>query len=217
MNFNKDNRLLKKLFFLKQIGYKFIDKNFLSLSNYHDYNNIDELNREVKKCSLCSLRNSSKGVTAGIGNENSKIMFILFSKKNDSYENNSKKFLENAIKNSLNLDIKEIYISSLLRCEISQSDDKSPILNRSIELCRPYLFEEIRLIKPKIIVTLGEKAFMHLYPNLLLKGGFSSIRGSILKNEDSLILPTFSPEWISKNPSFENIFIDDLRKIKGVI
>ena len=81
MNFNEDNRLLKKLFFLKLIGYKFIDKNFLSLSNYHDYNNIDELNREVKKCSLCSLRNSSKGVTAGIGNENSKIMFILFSKK----------------------------------------------------------------------------------------------------------------------------------------
>ena len=58
---------------------------------------------------------------------------------------------------------------------------------------------------------------MHLYPNLLLKGGFASIRGSILKNENSLILPTFSPEWISKNPSFENIFIDDLRKIKGVI
>jgi putative uracil-DNA glycosylase superfamily len=52
---------------------------------------------------------------------------------------------------------------------------------------------------------------------LLSKGGFSSIRGSILKDDDRFIMPTFSPEWISKNPSFEENFIDDFKKIKGVI
>uniref|UniRef100_UPI0023B9A425 uracil-DNA glycosylase family protein n=1 Tax=Campylobacter concisus TaxID=199 RepID=UPI0023B9A425 len=110
-----------------------------------------------------------------------------------------------------------VYISLLLRCEISQNEAKNPALKSSFELCRPYLLEEIRLIKPKIIITLGEEAFMHLYPNLLSKGGFSSIRGSILKDDDRFIMPTFSPEWISKNPSFEENFIDDLKKIKGVI
>jgi len=217
MKFHKNKELLEKLLFLKAIGYKFIDKNFLNLNKYHDYNNIDELNNEIKKCSLCFLRNSSKNITTGFGNKNSKIMFVLFSKKNDFFENGGEKIFKSAIENCLNLETNEIYISSVLRCEISQNDTKNMDSSHSVELCRPYLLEEIRLIKPKVIVTLGEKAFVHLYPNLLLKGGFSSIRGSILKNESNFILPTFSPEWISKNPSFKDIFINDLMKIKGVI
>ena len=217
MKFHKNKDLLEKLLFLKAIGYNFIDENFLNLSKYQDYNSIDELNSEIKKCSLCFLRNSSKCVFTGFGDKNSKIMFVSLCKKDDYFEGASGKILENAINNGLNLEKDNVYISSLLRCEISQNDAKNPALERSFELCRPYLLEEIRLIKPKIIITLGEEAFMRLYPNLLTKGGFSGIRGSILKDDSRFIMPTFSPEWISKNPSFEKIYIDDLRKIKGVI
>ncbi|WP_298040138.1 uracil-DNA glycosylase family protein [uncultured Campylobacter sp.] len=163
------------------------------------------------------MRNSSKCVSTGFGDKNSKIMFVLLCKKDDYFEGISGKILQNAIKEGLNLEKDSVYISSLLRCEISQNDAKNPALERSFELCRPYLLEEIRLIKPKIIITLGEEAFMHFYPNLLTKGGFSGIRGSILKDNSRFIMPTFSPEWISKNPSFEENFIDDLKKIKGVI
>lgn len=217
MKFHKNKELLEKLLFLKAIGYNFIDENFLNLSKYQDYSDIAELNNEIKKCSLCFLRNSSKCVATGFGNKNSKIMFVAFSIKFDLFESTAGKILQNAIKEGLNLEKDNVYISSLLRCEISQNDAKNPALERSFELCRPYLLEEIRLIKPKIIITLGEEAFMRLYPNLLTKGGFSGIRGSILKDDSRFIMPTFSPEWISKNPSFEKIYIDDLRKIKGVI
>ena len=76
MKFHKNKDLLEKLLFLKAIGYNFIDENFLNLSKYQDYNSIDELNSEIKKCSLCFLRNSSKSVFTGFGDKNSKIMFV---------------------------------------------------------------------------------------------------------------------------------------------
>ena len=78
MKFHKNKDLLEKLLFLKAIGYNFIDENFLNLSKYQDYNSIDELNSEIKKCSLCFLRNSSKCVSTGFGDKNSKIMFVIW-------------------------------------------------------------------------------------------------------------------------------------------
>ena len=102
MKFHKNKDLLEKLLFLKAIGYNFIDENFLNLSKYQDYNSIDELNSEIKKCSLCFLRNSSKCVFTGFGDKNSKIMFVSICKKDDYFEGASGKILENAINNGLN-------------------------------------------------------------------------------------------------------------------
>lgn len=211
--------ILKKIYFLKAIGYKFIDKNSLYKSGICDFKNLDTLNLQIQNCTLCSFKNSAKNTIIGFGNKNSKIAFVTL--EPNASEDESGELLSGAvadklcflIQKSTGLKKGEFYISSLLRCKSNASAD----IKDNCYKCMPYLTQELGIINPKIVVALGEEVFLNLYNQELKNRSFDSIRGSFLNLNQTILMPTYSISKIIKNPSLENIFLTDLNKLKGLI
>ncbi|MBE2983835.1 uracil-DNA glycosylase [Campylobacter sp. RM9344] len=223
MEISQKNETLKKLYFLKAIGYKFINENFIFSQKISEFADVDELNHQISQCNLCHLRKSANTALLGYGNKQSKIMFVCLAPSPNADKNAElvsgmlgAKFSE-LVFNSLNLNKDEFYVSSILRCKNLNLEGKDMANDECFELCRPYLMEEIELIKPSIIITLGEEAFFKLYGQNIANTNFKSLRGSVLKFQNTLLMPTYSVMWLMKNPSFEDVFCADLKKIKGMI
>lgn len=212
-----NREILKNLYLLKAMGYKFVDENTINLSKNFTQKSIDEINYEVKNCTLCALKNGSKHSICGFGDTKSKIMFVAF--EPTSSDESLGEFLSGIsgsklcemVQKSLSLKRGEFYFSSILRCKSSQNFDQSDAISK----CRPYIFDEIKIINPSIIVALGEDVFTNLGGKF--HGSYESIRGSFFKLKNATLMATFSLLSIVKNPSLEAKFLADLEKLKGLI
>lgn len=106
-------------------------------------------------------------------------------------------------------DESDIYVTFVVKCF-----NKAEISRIDLLKCTPFLFDEIEKISPKIILTFGEVASRVILPSL---PPVAVSHGSIFKRQNSFVMPLFSPNFIAKNPSMKDVFMQDLTKIKKVI
>jgi len=210
------NQLLKYLYNLKSFGFEYhepLDFFSTELKNIKLPNNLIELKNSVDHCYLCELSKCRKNVLFGYGNFNSKVMFISDepTKTEDElasyYVVKTGELLAKMIENVLNIKKEEIYITTLVKCK-----SLNGATNSNMDVCNDYLLKQIELIKPKLIVALGEKTYTYLFKN---SDNFSQIRGKELSFNGISLLPTFSPTFLLRNPSFKKDAYYDMLKIKN--
>ncbi|QKF65098.1 uracil-DNA glycosylase family protein [Campylobacter corcagiensis] len=199
---------LKNLYFHKAMGYKFIDE--ISLKNSSFFMDLDSLNRCVKSCELCSLSKSRK--TPLILSSKSADIMVIFKSPNETQNLKADiKACKNTLKfcNTLYEIFKnyKISYSFLLKCYGNYDEI-------SVSMCKDYLFEEIEKLSPKLILTMGE-----LVSRVVLKSSvsFDSLKGSLFKYKYSLIMPLDSLDYILKNPSKKDEFIESIKRAKEFI
>ncbi len=212
------NRILYQLNFLKSIGYEYHD--MIQLLNHevssnslpNDINNLKEV---VENCYLCELSKTRKNILFGEGNLNASLMFI--SDEPTSSEDELKSFyvgktgeqLSKMIENVLPIKKEDVYITNLVKCK-SINGIKPSHFNS----CSTYLYKQIKLINPKLIITLGEKAYQYLCND---KTSLNQIRGQIMTFKEFKVLPTFSINDLLRNPSFKKEAFYDMLKIKSIL
>ena len=210
------NRVLKHLNYLKSFGYEYHESlDFFSnnIKNVKLPNNIVELASSVNHCYLCELSKCRKNVLFGYGNPNSEIMFIGDEPSNSEdeiglhYVGKSGELLVKMIENVLNITKEEVYYTTLVKCKSTNG-----LNNSNIETCHDYLLKQIELIKPKLIVALGDKTYSYLLKN---SDNFSQIRGKELVFNGISLIATFSPTFLLRNPSFKKDAYYDMLKIKN--
>jgi len=209
--------LLKQLYQLKELGYKYTskepftedDKNLLELPN-----SLSFLKQQAQNCHLCSLSKSRTHVVFGEGNEQADIMFIGDAPL-EIEDNESKVFLGRGgemltamIEKVLNIPRQDVYLTNLLKCHLLA---KKEVHESEYHTCKAYLFKEIELVNPKVIVTLGEKAYHYLTNDFT---ALKEIRGTIITKEKHTIVPTYHPSFLLKNPSFKKEVFLDLQKVR---
>lgn len=98
----------------------------------------------------------------------------------------------------------EVYIANVLKCRPPGNRDPRP---DEVELCAPYLREQIRSIWPDIIVTMGNPATRFI---LRTEAGITRLRGKVFRTGHFLVLPTFHPAAVlrdeTKMPDLEHDF-----------
>ena len=210
------NQVLKHLNYLKSFGYDYhepLDFFSNSIKNVKLPNNMVELASSVNHCYLCELSKSRKNVLFGYGNLNSNIMFIGDEPSNSEDElgihfvGKNGELLVKMIENVLNISKEDVYYTTLVKCKSSNG-----LNNSNIETCHDYLLKQIELIKPKLIVTLGEKSYSYLLKN---SENFSQMRGKELVFNTIPLIPTFSPTFLLRNPSSKKDAYYDMLKIKN--
>lgn len=212
------NQVLKHLYTLKSFGYEFhtnFDFNSLELKNVKLPNSLEELKKNVEHCYLCELSKCRKNVLFGYGNPNSKIMFIHDEPTQSEdefgayYVGKTGELLSKMIENVLNIKKEEVYITTLVKCK-----SLNGVTNLNIDTCNDYLLKQIELIKPKIIVALGEKTSSYLLNN---SDNFAQIRGKELSYNGISFVATFSASFLLRNPSFKKEAYFDMLKIKNLM
>lgn len=226
MNNSELKNLVNRLELYKMFGFEYICDDFLELFKSDKEDKIvinkkeemiktkEQLIDELKFCSLCELCKSRKNVVMpNLQSDNEAKIMLIFEKPTKSEDDSGKIFTNNSgflelMDKVCNIDVTQIYATHLIKCKIPFNKK----INSDILLkCQPFIFDEINIIRPKLIVTFGElcmKAILKSDENL------SEIHGNIFKNGDLNILPMFDLSYIYKNPSKMEFFKEDLLKIK---
>ena len=215
----KNALLLKQLYQLKHLGYHYtsIQPYQASKENLILPDTLDSLQTQAKACHLCPLSKSREKVVFGTGNPQAEIMFVGDepSSSDDSvgqiFTGRSGELLKKMIENVLDIAYKDVYLSNILKCHRLETEGFSA---EHAESCLPYIEKEIRLVKPKIVIALGQHAYRYLSHD---ETALEEIRGIAQTKEEYILIATHHPSYILRNPSSKKEVFEDLKKIKGLI
>jgi DNA polymerase len=168
---------------------------------------LAEVQERVRPCTKCPNLASSRTQTVfGIGNPDAEIMFVGEAPGADEdaqgepFVGRAGQLLTKIIK-AMGFPREEVYIANVLKCRpdvAAGSFGNRPPTPREMQTCRPYLMEQIDIIKPKVIVALGAVAVEGLLgtraPMRELRGRWDSFNGTPL-------MITYHPAYLLRNQS----------------
>lgn len=116
------------------------------------------------------------------------------------------KFLDKILKNN-KTNRKKVYITSVLKTSPRK------ITKKEINKNKPFLFKQIRLIKPKVIILFGNLALK----TVLNKKPITKYHGKIIKKGKITYMPMFHPAAAMRFPKIKKKFKEDFKKIAKII
>ena len=191
----------------------FDKKNNNSIKKSNSSKKLVQYYNSIKDCLECPLGHTRTNFVFGIGNPESDIVFVGEAPgKNEDligepFVGRGGKLLDKILK-AISLTRKDIYILNVLKCRPPENRDPS---KDEIEKCEPYLKEQLKIIKPKLIVTLGRISAMTL---LKKKDSLTNMRNTIHKYEGIDLLVTYHPAAILRNPNFKRPTWEDFKYIR---
>ncbi len=165
----------------------------------------------------------------GVGNPKAKIMFIgegpgyFEDRKGEPFVGRAGQLLDKILE-SIGLSRQTVYIANTVKCHPmknpatpdARSNDRPPD-ETEINACRPYLDEQIDLIAPAFIVTLGSvatKAMLHNEEPISKVRGiwreYKTASGNVVR-----LLPTFHPAALLRNPDLKKLVWMDMKNLRS--
>lgn len=181
---------------------------------------LEDLNKKMLACSKCALRKGCSRVVPGAGSAEAEIMFIgeAPGKKEDElgvpFVGAAGKFLDEML-GTIKLKREDVYIANTVKCRPPENRDPLP---KEKELCWPWLVEQIQIIRPKLIVTLGKHSMELFLPNQKI----SEIHGKALRREipdfgKYIFYTLYHPAAALYNGSMRETLIKDFKRIPKVL
>lgn len=178
--------------------------------------NLAELGVFLHNCQQCRLASGRTQVVFGTGNPQAKIMFIgeapgyYEDKQGIPFVGAAGKLLTELLE-SAGLSRSEIYIANVIKCRPPSNRDP---LSDEIETCKPYLLQQIQLIKPKVVCSLGNFATHTL---LGKKVGITKVRGKVFQLSDFVLFPLLHPAAALHQGNLQGPLREDFQKLKKVL
>ena len=183
----------------------------------------------VGDCHRCPLGETRHKLVFGVGNPDANVMFIGegpgFDEdlKGEPFVGKAGQLLDK-IMASIGLNRTNSYIANVVKCHPmidparrDQRGNDRPPQPDEMDKCLPFLREQIGIIKPKIIVTLGAVSTKAL---LNRSQGISALRGSIYavsfpEAGEIKILPTFHPAALLRDETLKRAVWEDMKRLRN--
>ena len=185
---------------------------------------LEDLREEIRKCKKCRLWKTRRNSLPGEGNPDSRLMLIAQA-PGENEDRERKMFIGpsgkklNSLLQEADVSRKEIYITNLIKCMLPKY--RKPKQDE-IQACVQHLNEEIRLINPSVIATLGYYSTKYIFvkyhiplPTSKLK--FSKSYGKIFLAENRKILPLRHPATLLYDSSIREELVCNYRKLKTLM
>lgn len=157
----------------------------------------------VAACTKCVLHEKRRQAVPGQGNIHPDILFIGEGPGEDedkqglAFIGRSGQMLTRLI-TRMGYTRDEVFIANIVKCR--PPNNRKP-LPEEMNMCRPYLEQQIAVLKPKVIVLLGASAFEGLIPPKCPGITISKVRGKWLDYKGIPAMPTFHPSYLLRNQS----------------
>ncbi len=183
---------------------------------------LEKLNEEMLACQKCELRKSCRQVVPGAGSATAKIMFIgegpgaKEDELGQPFVGASGKFLDEMLE-IINLKRTDIYIANIVKCRPPSNRDPLP---EEKKICWQWLEKQIKIIQPKLIVTLGKHAMEKFFPNhkISIDHGRALRRDfTPAKNGKQLFYILYHPAAALYNGSMREILTKDFKNIPKIL
>jgi uracil-DNA glycosylase len=153
-------------------------------------------------CTLCKLAGSRTQVVFGVGRSDADLMFVgegpgeQEDLKGEPFVGRAGQLLTQLIE-GIGLTRNDVYIANVVKCRPPGNRDPQP---DEIEACAPWLDRQLELIRPRVIVTLGNFATKLL---LQTKDGITKLRGREFAfsraGHDAVLIPMYHPSAVLRS------------------
>lgn len=170
------------------------------------------LRAHVSECQLCGLSKTRTQTVFGTGNQTASLMIVGDApnaedeQQGDVFSGQAGKLLTAMLK-AMGYQRNDVYISNIVKCKITENQEPSE--EQAIS-CEPYLLRQISLLKPKLILALGNAAAQRL---LKSKSTMSRLRGQLhyVDGINSPILVSYHPTYLLAAPNEKRKAWEDLQ------
>ena len=176
------------------------------------YDNWEELEKSVINCKKCKLYSNRSNIVFGVGNREADIMFIGEGpgadedREGEPFVGKAGKLMNEAFK-GIGINREEVYIANIVKCRPPQNrvpeDDEA-------NACLNYLRNQVILVKPKIIVLLGNTALKNILGN---EYSITNMRGKWVEKKGIMYMPTWHPAALLRDENKKIEFWQDLKKV----
>lgn len=177
-------------------------------------------------CKLCSLAKTRILPVIGEGSHSAKIMFVgeapgaTEDKTGHPFCGRSGNILSELVE-SIGVKREDVYICNILKCR--PPNNRNP-QKSEINACTPYLYEQIKIIKPKVIGCLGNFSVRFIMEKFGLENmiqGISQIHGQMFngKNDEVgevKIAPMYHPAVATYNANMKTTLMEDFKILKNI-
>ncbi len=187
-----------------------------SLSSKNKEEELSRLKKLTLNCTNCLLHQSRRNLVFGHGSAQAKLVFVGEAPGVEEdlqglpFVGAAGQLLTKIIE-AIGLRREEVYICNVLKCRPPSNRSPSP---EEVARCRQVLWEQINIIKPKIICALGKFAAQTL---LNSSEPISGLRGKFFEVQEIKIMPTYHPAYLLRNPHDKKIVWEDMKKVRDYL
>lgn len=153
---------------------------------------LEALHEHIGDCHRCPLGDTRTCLVFGVGDPDARVMLIGEAPgrnedlKGEPFVGAAGKLLDELLAHA-GLHRSDVYIANVLKCRPPGNRNPAPV---EIETCTPFLSEQIRLIDPDVLVTLGNFATRFV---LRTEEPITAIRGRVTSAGGRTVLPIYHP------------------------
>jgi len=179
---------------------------------------LDALRAEIgPDCQRCKLHTlGRRQVVFGVGNPDADLMFVGEGPGGDEdiqgepFVGRAGQLLTKIIE-AIGMKRSDVYIANVIKCRPPGNRNPEP---DEVERCEPFLFRQIDIVKPKVIVALGKFAAQSL---LKTSDPITRLRGREYRFRSATLIPTFHPAYLLRNPSSKREVWEDMKKVRALL
>lgn len=179
---------------------------------------LDDIKTEIgpacMRCKLCTLGRSQ--TVFGVGHPKARLMFVGEApgeeedKRGEPFVGRAGQLLTKIIE-AIGLSREQVYIANVIKCRPPGNRNPEP---DEVAACEPYLFRQIDVINPAVIVPLGKFAAQCL---LKTTDPITRLRGRTFDYRGTTLIPTFHPAYLLRNPSAKREVWEDMKKVRAIL
>ncbi len=168
---------------------------------------------ELGECTRCKLHQGRNTIVFGEGNAGALLVFVgegpgqEEDQQGKPFVGAAGQLLTDIIVKGMKLRREDVYICNIVKCRPPNNRNPEP---DEIEACEPFLVKQLEVIKPKLIIGLGNVAVKTL---LKTKEGITSLRGKWKTYHGIPLMPTFHPAYLLRNPADKKLVWEDIKKV----
>jgi len=172
---------------------------------------------DIGDCTRCKLhRLGRRQVVFGVGNPEADLMFVGEAPGADEdvqgipFVGRAGQLLTKIIE-AIGLTRDDVYIANVIKCRPPENRNPEP---DEVETCEPFLFRQVDVVSPKVIVALGTFAAKTL---LKTNEPISRMRGRVYDYRGAKLIPTFHPAFLLRSPERKRDVWEDRKKVRALL
>lgn len=176
---------------------------------------LEMLKAECDKCTACKLSETRHNVVFGEGSENAKVMFVGEG-PGETEDITGRPFVGRAgmlldkMLLAAEIEREKVYIANIVKCRPPHNRDPE---QSEEDACIEHLRNQVRIIRPQLIVCLGRIAACRL-----ISPDFKVTRqhGQLIKKGNIMFIGTYHPSALLRNPENKPAAFEDMLKIAKI-
>ena len=177
---------------------------------------LDGIRADLGDCTRCKLHGGRSNLVFGVGSPTADLVFVGEAPGRDEdrqgipFVGRAGQLLTRIIA-AIGLSRDEVYIANVIKCRPPNNRNPEP---DEVATCEPFLFRQLDVIRPRVVVALGGFAIRTL---LETDEAVSRLRGRVFDYRGAKLIPTFHPAFLLRSPERKRDVWEDMKRVRALL